>query len=72
MALSTKALNILADTLAPKIAEQIMQSESFIEYLHEVIPALVDTEVGEMDCDLHFDLSMMVLERLSLVAVKYN
>jgi hypothetical protein len=49
-----------------------MQSESFIEYLHEVIPAYVDAEVGEMDCDLHFDLSMMVMERLALVAVEYN
>ena len=72
MTLSHKAFTILANTLAPKIAEQIMQSESFIEYLHEVIPAFVDAEVGEMDCDLHFDLSMMVMERLALVAVEYN
>jgi hypothetical protein len=72
MTLSQKTCTLLANTLAPKIAEQIMQSESFIEYLHEVIPALVDTEVGEMDCDLHFDLSMMVMERLSLVAIEYN
>ncbi len=72
MTLSQKTTTLLANTLAPKIAEQIMQSETFIEYLHEVIPAFVDAEVGEMDCDLHFDLSMMVLERLALVAVEYN
>jgi hypothetical protein len=72
MTLSQKTTTLLANTLAPKIAEQIMQSESFIEYLHEVIPAFVDAEVGEMDCDLHFDLSMLVMERLSLVAIEYN
>jgi hypothetical protein len=72
MTLSQKTTTLLANTLAPKIAEQIMQSESFIEYLHEVIPAFVDTEVGECDEDLHFDLSMMVMERLALVAVEYS
>ena len=72
MTLSHKTFTLLANTLAPKIAEQIMQSESFIEYLHKVIPALVDTEVGECDEDLHFDLSMMVMERLALVATEYN
>ena len=71
MAISTKATKILADTLAPKIAEQISQSEGFIEFLHTVIPDLVDAEIGECDEDLHFDLSMMVMERLSLAAVKW-
>jgi len=66
MTLSQKTTTLLANTLAPKIAEQIMQSESFIEYLHEVIPAFVDAEVGEMDCDLHFDLSMMIMEKMRL------
>lgn len=72
MTLSQKTTTLLANTLAPKIAEQIMQSESFIEYLHGVIPALVDSEVGEMDEDLLFDLSMLTMERLALVAVEYN
>ena len=69
--LSTKALSLLANTLAPKIAEQIMQSEEFVEFLHTMIPALVDAEVGECDDDLAFDLSLMCMERLSLVATKY-
>jgi hypothetical protein len=66
MTLSHKAFTILANTLAPKIAEQIMQSESFIEYLHEVIPAFVESELGEVEQDLHFDLSMMVMEKMRL------
>lgn len=70
--LSTKALTLLANTLAPKIAESIMQSEEFVEFLHTAIPALVDTEVGECDDDLHFDLSMLIMERLSLVAANYG
>jgi len=64
--LSTKGLNLLADALAPKIAEQIMSSEEFIEVLMELIPGLVDAELGECDCDLHYDLSNLVLERITL------
>jgi hypothetical protein len=72
MTLSQKTTTLLANTLAPKIAEQIMQSESFIEYLHEVIPAFVESELGEVEQDLHFDLSMMCMERLALCATEYN
>ena len=69
--LSTKALSLLANTLAPKIAEQIMQSEEFTEFMHTLVPTLIDKEMGEMDDDLYFEISLAVMERLSLVATKY-
>jgi hypothetical protein len=66
MSLSTKTLQLLAKTLAPTVAEKIMQSEEFVELLHTMIPALIDAELGEVDCDLHFDLSMLVMEKMYL------
>jgi hypothetical protein len=69
MALSNKTLQLLAKTLAPTIAEKIMQSEEFAEFLHNVLPDLVDAELGEADEDLHFDLSMLVMDRIILTAI---
>jgi hypothetical protein len=69
MALSTKALNLLADSLAPKVAEVILNSDEFIEFMHTVVPPIIDTECGEMDEDLHFDLSLAVMERIVLRAL---
>ena len=67
--LNHKTLTLLANTLAPKVAEKILLSEEFIECLMEMIPGIVDKELGEMDEDLHFDLSMMVMDRLTLKAL---
>ena len=69
MALSTKTLQLLAKTLAPTIAEKIMQSDEFVEFLHNVLPDLVDAELGECEEDLHFDLSMLVMDRIILTAI---
>jgi hypothetical protein len=66
MSLSTKTLQLLAKTLAPTIAEKIMQSEEFVELLHSTIPALIEDELGEIDDDVLFDLSMITMEKMSL------
>jgi hypothetical protein len=69
MALSNKTLQLLAKTLAPTIAEKIMQSDEFVEFLHNVLPDLVNAELGECEDDLHFDLSMCVMDRIILTAI---
>jgi hypothetical protein len=69
MALSTKALNLLADSLAPKIAEELYSSEAFMEFMHNQVPAIIDSEIGEMDDDLMFDLSLLVMERIILTTI---
>jgi hypothetical protein len=66
MSLSTKTLQLLAKTLAPTIAEKIMQSEEFVQLLHTMIPALVEAELGEVDDDVLFDLSLITMEKMSL------
>ena len=64
--LSTKAITLLANTLAPKVIERIYQSEEFITFLHEQIPQAIDAELGEVDEDLIFDLSMHVMDKVNL------
>ena len=66
MSLSTKTLQLLAKTLAPTIAEKIMQSEEFAEFLHTMIPAMIETELGEVEDDVLFDLSLITMEKMSL------
>jgi hypothetical protein len=69
MALSTKALNLLADSLAPKIAEELYSSEAFVGFMHNQVPAIIDAELGECEDDMMFDLSLLVMERIILKAV---
>jgi hypothetical protein len=37
--------------------------------MHKQVPGVIDTEVGEMDDDLLFDLSLMVMERIVLRSI---
>jgi hypothetical protein len=69
MALSTKALNLLADSLAPKIAEELYSSEAFMEFMHNQVPAIIDAELGECGDDMMFDLALMCMERIILKAI---
>jgi hypothetical protein len=69
MALSTKTLQLLAKTLAPTIAEKIMQSDEFVEFLHTMIPALIEAELGEVEDDVLFDLSLITMEKITLTAI---
>ena len=69
MALSIKALNLLADSLAPKIAEELCSSEAFMEFMHNQVPAIIDAELGECDDDMLFDLALMCMERIIFKAI---
>ena len=69
MALSNKTLQLLVKTLAPTIAEKLYQSYEFCDLMHTMIPALIEAELGEVDDDLHFNLSMCVMDRITLTAI---
>ena len=64
--LSTKAYQMLANTLAPRIANELQSSEAFVDLMHEVIPDLITQELGEMDDETLFELSMCVLDKIYL------
>jgi len=68
--LSTKGINILADALAQGVVDDIYASDEFINMLHETIPSAVTARLGDCDEDLLFDLSLAVMDRIILKAVK--
>lgn len=64
--LSNKAYKMLADVLAPRIANELQCSEQFVQFMHEMIPSLIEKELGEMDEDALFELSMCVMDKFYL------
>jgi hypothetical protein len=64
--LSNKAYKMLADVLAPRLANELQSSERFVEFMHEVVPDLITTELGEMDDDTLFELSLCVMDKFYL------
>ena len=66
--LSTKAYNMLAQTLAPRIVEAIQSSDKYIEFMLDLVPDLITTELGEMDDDVFYELSLCVIDRIHLKA----
>jgi hypothetical protein len=69
MTLSTKALNILAEKIAPKVADAIFEDERWVDLLHEIVPDVVTREIGDCDEDLLFDLSLITMDKIVLKAL---
>ena len=66
--LSNKTYNLLAKTLAPRIANAIQCSDKYIELMLDLVPDLVTTELGEMDDEIFYELCMCVVDRIYLKA----
>ena len=64
--LSNKAINLLAKSLAPDVANEIFESEAWVTLCHEVVPAAVTKLIGEVDEDLLFELSLAIMDRVSV------
>jgi hypothetical protein len=66
--LSDKAYELLAKSLAPKVANAIQCSDKYIEVMLDLVPDLVTTELGEMDDEIFYELCMCVVDRIYLKA----
>lgn len=66
--LSTKSLNLLADKIAPMVADFVQNDQRFIELMHDAVMEGVADALDETDEDLLCEVSFMVFERLALVA----
>ena len=68
--LSTHTIHKLADALAPSVVDWLTQAE----YLTETIPPFIDSAlqeyVGELDPELHCELSCAIFERIYLTTTK--
>ncbi len=67
MTLSNKALNILAEKIAPKVVDAIFESEEWTTLCHDLVPDVVTRELGNLDDDLHFELSLMIMDKIVIV-----
>ena len=67
--LSTKSLNLLADKIAPLVADFVQNDDRFFELMCDVITEGVAEVLEETDEMIIAEISMMVSERLTLVAV---
>ena len=68
--LSNKTVNTLAQSLAAEVVGDLYASDAFIEFLHEAIPDLIKTRLGNVDEDLLFELSLATMDKIILKACK--
>jgi hypothetical protein len=64
--LSDKAYELLAKSLAPKVANAIQCSDKYIEVMLDLVPDLVTTELGEMDDLVLYELCLCVIDKMYL------
>jgi hypothetical protein len=66
--LSTKSLNLLADKIAPQVADIVQNDPAVMEVMLDAITGAVFDVLEETDEMIVAEVAMMVSERLALVA----
>jgi hypothetical protein len=69
MALSEKTIQNLAIALTPEIINYIYADEGWVNYMMEVIPEAVATQLKTEDYDLVAEIAMAVLDNITLKGV---
>jgi hypothetical protein len=67
--LSTNSLNLLADKIAPQVADFIQNDDRFFDLMCDVITDGVADVLEETDEVIISEISILVSERLSLIAI---
>ena len=68
MTLSNKTTRQLGIALTSEVMEYIYQDERWIDFMHEIIPDAIQEKIGNIDADLLFELSLIVMENIHLKA----
>lgn len=66
MTLSNKTIHKLSQALAPEVAEKIFESERWVDLMHEMVPEIIQAEMGEIEEDLLLEISMVVMDKIWL------
>ena len=69
MALSNKTIQNLAIALTPEIINYIYADDGWVNYMMEVIPEAVATQLKTEDYDLVAEIAMAVLDNIVLKGV---
>ena len=64
MSLSTKTINELAKALVPEVIDYIHSDERYVEFLQTIIPESIQNKLGDIDEDLHYELSLCIIDRI--------
>jgi hypothetical protein len=65
MALSNKTIQDLSSALLPEVIDYIMEDERWVDFLHEIIPDAVQNKLGDVDEDLKYELSLVIMDKIS-------
>jgi len=66
MSLSTKTVRNIADVLKSEVINHIYENESYVSMMQQVISEALDAKMGEMDDEIHFDLTMILFDTIEL------
>lgn len=66
MTLSNSTIRGLADALTEDVVRYIFASESYAEFMQEMIPTAIENKLGKIDEDVKYDLAMCVMDNITL------
>ena len=66
MALSNSTINKLASALTSEVIDYIYADERWVEFLMEVVPDAVIENIGSIDDDLMYELSICIMDKIYL------
>lgn len=66
MTLSNKTIRGLADALTADVVNDIFASESYAEFMQDIIPTVIENKLGEIDEDVKYELAMCVMDNITL------
>jgi len=64
MTLSNATVQNLANALAPEVVAYIYQDERWVDFMQEIVPDAIKENLGDVDDDVLFDLSVCVMDRI--------
>ena len=66
MALSDQTLHNLANALKPEVIKYIQEDDRYADFMMELIPDAIISQLGAMKEDVLMDLSMIIMDKISL------
>lgn len=66
MTLSNKTTRKLGIALTSEVIDYIYQDERWIDFMHEIIPDAIQEKIGNLNEDLLFELSLIVMENIHM------
>lgn len=64
--LSKTATEAIAKALKTHVANELMNTDEYTSFLHELVPSIITESMGEIDTDLLMELSFSIIDELKL------